>query len=131
MPKTEIEKKANKEIKKLRAALKNSQVLDEKAKILETIIVNTAWMKVKLDEVISSLKTAEIVIEYDNGGGQTGMRENPLFKGYYALFRSYMNGMTTLLSCMSEEEAKALEPDVEKPKTVLDIVREKHGKVVS
>lgn len=128
MSKPDIEKKAKKEIKKLKEILKNLQIPDEKVRILDPIITNTCWMKVKLDEAIEAVKTAEIVVEYNNGGGQSGYRENPWFKGYEALWKSYMLGMARLLDALPDDVAEEINEEVEKPQTVLDMVRDKHRK---
>lgn len=90
------------------------------------IIENTAWMKVKLDDARALIEDAEIVIEYDNGGGQKGIRENPLFKAYEALWKAYVSGMAQIINILPEEKAQEVEKTVEKPKTVLELVRDKH-----
>lgn len=36
-------------------------------------------------------------MEYDNGGGQTGVRENPAFRAYEALWKTYLSGLDALL----------------------------------
>lgn len=128
MANTDIEKKAKKEIKKLRKILTNLKISEEKIQLLEPIITNSSWMKIKLDEAIETVKTAEIVVEYDNGGGQTGLRENPWFRAYEALWKSYMTGMAKLIDSLPDEVAAAVEEEVEKPQTVLEMVREKHRK---
>ena len=95
---------------------------------LQPIIENTAWMKAKLDEARELIKDSPVVIKYDNGGGQKGIRENPLFKEYEALWKSYMIGMCRILESMSEEDGiDVIQEDV-RPKTVLQMVRNKHGK---
>jgi hypothetical protein len=96
----------------------------KKMKLLEPIVLNTAWMKVKLDDAREAIKNSNIVISYDNGGGQKGIRENPLYKGYESLWRSYMAGMDRILSTLPDEEIK--KEELEKPKTMLELVREKH-----
>jgi hypothetical protein len=68
------------------------------------------------------------VVAYDNGGGQKGIRENPLFKGYENLWRSYMAGMSKIIDCLPDEIATVESEVVNKPKTVLELVRNRHGK---
>lgn len=126
MAKADIEKKAKKEIKKLRELLKNLQVPDDRIRLFEPVIINTSWMKVKLDEAIETVKNAEIVVEYDNGGGQSGLRENPWFKGYEALWKSYMTGMSKIIDSLPDEVAEEVEEEIEKPQTVLEMMRSKH-----
>ena len=40
---------------------------------------------------------------YDNGGGQTGERENPIFKAYINLWRAYMVGLEKYTSYLPKE----------------------------
>ena len=93
---------------------------------LRPIIENVAWMKVKLDDTREKIKTSSVVVPYDNGGGQKGIRENPLFKGYESLWKSYMTGMCRILECLPAETVAHEEKQVESPATVLELVRKKH-----
>ena len=97
-------------------------------KALESVIENTAWMRVKLDDTRESIKGSGVAIPYNNGGGQKGIRENPLFKGYQSLWKSYMSGMETIIACLPKDDGKALENAPESPKTVLELVRTKYQK---
>ena len=94
-------------------------------KALKPIITNTAWMMVKLDDARAAIRNSNIVIPYDNGGGQTGIRENPAFRGYEALWKSYMAGMKQIIEALPEE-AENRQNELEKPRTMLEIVRERH-----
>ena len=95
--------------------------------MLSSVIENVSWMKVKLDKTREAIKTSSVVIPYDNGGGQKGIRENPLFKGYESLWKSYISGMEKILAALPAE-AQAIKEEVEKPKTMLELVRNKHKK---
>ena len=119
---------AAKEARRLTKLLKNANVSDVRMNGLKSIIDNVAWMKIKLDDARESIKTSSVVIPYDNGGGQMGLRENPLFKGYESLWKSYMSGMEKILAALPPEVAKAEEKVEEKPKTILELVRNKHQK---
>lgn len=123
---TDYRKRANRERNRIKKLLNDSGVSERRIKLLEPVIINIAWMKVKLDDAMESIKTSQVVISYDNGGGQKGIRENPLFKGYENLWRSYMQGMDKILECLPEEVAAAAVEEVEKPKTMLELVRAKH-----
>lgn len=102
-------------------------VNDKKVKLLDPIIENAAWMNIKLDETREKIKTSGAVIRYDNGGGQSGIRENPYYKAYESLFKAYMSAMCKILDCLPKEQIEdAIE--VEKPKSVLELVRDKHKK---
>ena len=115
---------------RIKRLLKESGTSDARMKMLEPVIENVAWMKIKLDQAREKIKNSGIVMPYDNGGGQTGIRENPAFKGYEALWKSYMAGMNKLLEAMPPEVIEA-EEETEKeqaPVTVLELIRTKHKK---
>lgn len=116
------------EADRLRELLRHNGVKDEIIDILSTIIENTAWMKAKLDETRDMIKSSSVAISYDNGGGQKGIRENPLFKGYEALWKSYMSGLCKILDYVPQKVVEAEAEDIETPKTVLQLVRSKHRK---
>ncbi|MBO7449913.1 MAG: hypothetical protein J6U54_06040 [Clostridiales bacterium] len=118
---------AKKEAKRLKELLLNEKVSQQQIMLIEPIIENTAWMKIKLDETRESIKTSSVAMPYNNGGGQKGVRENPLFKGYEALWKAYMQGMEKILDQLPEEAAKTKAQEIEKPKTMLELVRERHG----
>lgn len=116
------------EIKSIKQTLEGYNVSTKRIKALDSIIENTAWMKIKLDDAREAVKTSNVVIPYDNGGGQTGLRENPLFKGYESLWKSYMTGMSRILECLPSEQVNIEVEKIETPKTVLELVRNKHRK---
>lgn len=108
--------------------LEMQNVDSKKIKVLMPIIENTAWMKVKLDEARLAVKNSQVVISYDNGGGQKGIRENPLFKGYEALWKSYMAGMNVILNALPNDIAEKEKSNATEVKTMLEVVRGKHKK---
>ena len=122
----EIKERAEEEHGRLIDILKEAGVSDKRMRALEPIIQNTAWMKAKLDDARKAIKNSQIVINYDNGGGQKGIRENPLFKGYESLWKSYMQGMGRILDSMPQEASEIKAVELEKPKTMLELVRERH-----
>lgn len=127
MDDTEIKARAEEEQKRIQTLLDEVGISDKRQKLLEPIILNTAWMKAKLDDAREAIKTSNIVISYDNGGGQKGIRENPLFKGYESLWRSYMAGMSKILESLPQEVIEQ-SVAIEQPKTMLELVRNKHKK---
>ena len=127
MDDTEIKVRAEEEQKRIQTLLNEVGISDKRQKLLEPIILNTAWMKAKLDDAREAIKTSNIVISYDNGGGQKGIRENPLFKGYESLWRSYMAGMSKILDSLPQEVIEQ-SVAIEQPKTMLELVRNKHKK---
>jgi hypothetical protein len=42
------------------------------------------------------IKTEELIVDYDNGGGQAGIRENPFYPAYEKLLKSYTQTLTVL-----------------------------------
>ena len=118
---------AEDEKQRIYALLFSCDISDARMKALEPVIDNVAWMRGKLDETRAAIKNSGVAIQYDNGGGQKGIRENPLFKGYSSLWKSYMSGMDKILAALPPEIAKEETPQ-DKPATVLEMVRAKHKK---
>lgn len=88
---------------RLLEVLEGVSIPDKKISALAAVIDNLAWMKVKLDDTRKEIESAPVAVHYDNGGGQTGIRENPLFKGYEKLFHSYMEGMRVYLAVLPDD----------------------------
>lgn len=127
MNENEVKARAEEEQNRIINLLLEVGISDKRMKLLEPIILNTAWMKAKLDDAREAIKNSNIVISYDNGGGQKGIRENPLFKGYESLWRSYMAGMAKILDSLPQEQIEQA-ADAERPATMLELVRNKHRK---
>lgn len=117
------EAKCKKEYRRINKLLIAAGIKDEKIKILQPIIENTAWMKVRLDEARKEVRNSQIVVAYDNGGNQKGIRENPIYKGYEALWKSYMQGMSKIIDAIPEEKADVKKEECEHTLTMLDVVR--------
>ena len=103
-------------------------ISEDRIQLLDSVIDNTVWMKSKLDEAREQIKNSTVAISYNNGGGQTGVRENPLFKGYEALWKSYMSGMNVIMAALPQKVVEKEAEKIDTPKTVLQLVRAKHGK---
>lgn len=95
--------KVKKEHKRLEELLDRAAVPQQKREVLAPVIDNMAWQRVKLDETREEMRDASVVCEYDNGGGQTGVRENPIFKAYINLWRAYMVGLEKYTSYLPKE----------------------------
>lgn len=121
MEETTLKERARKEKARIKRLLKQAKTPPEKMKILEPVIDNTAWMKAKLEDTIEQIQDGQIAIEYDNGGGQTGIRESPLFKGYESLFKTYMSGMQRIMEAMPAKERQEA-PEEIRPATALDAI---------
>lgn len=116
------------EVKRIKAILEDAEVSEARVKHLEPIIEQTAWMRMKLEDAMETIADSQVVIPYDNGGGQTGIRINPLFDGYERLWKSYLAGMDRISAALPKEKAIELAEEAEKPKTMLELIREKHKK---
>ena len=126
MAKTDLESRKNKERNRLKRILKEAGAEEWKVKMLLPVIENTAWMCVKLEDSIAAIKSSEIAISYDNGGGQSGIRQNPLFQGYESLWKSYMTGMSQIMTAAgAQKDAKS---EKLKPKSVIALVRSNQKK---
>ena len=63
---------------------------------------NVFFMEEKLSETRRELADQDVVIPYDNGGGQTGIRKNPIFEGYNQLMANYRKTLEQLVSMLKE-----------------------------
>lgn len=96
-------RKVTREHKRLEALLDRADVPQQQRDVLAPVIDNMAWQRVKLDEAREEMQDASIVCHYDNGGGQSGERENPIFKAYINLWRAYMVGLEKYTSYLPKE----------------------------
>ena len=113
-------RRVTREKNRLIALLDRAEVPKQKRDVLAPVIDNISWQRVKLDEAREQMQDAAIVCHYDNGGGQSGERENPIFKAYINLFRAYMVGLEKFTSYLpkdlqDEETGEAL--------SMLDLVK--------
>lgn len=121
MAKNDLESRKNKERNRIKRLMKEAGAEEWKIKLYQQVIENTAWMAVKLEDTIAVIKNSEIAISYNNGGGQSGIRQNPLFQGYESLWKAYMTGMSQIMSAADvKKDAKSTDL---RPKTVLSIIR--------
>lgn len=65
---------------------------DEALELAESVL----FMAGKLKEARESMKAEGLVIPYDNGGGQSGIRENPHFTAYEKLMATYTKSLRQL-----------------------------------
>lgn len=126
----ELRQRADEEKNRIVGILKEAGISERRMQMLGPVIENVSWMKAKLDDSRALIKNSNIVVPYDNGGGQKGIRENPAFRGYEALWKSYMQGMNRILDTLPEEEAKTLDYEDMKPQSVLSLVRDRHRSAV-
>lgn len=86
-------RKVKQEQKRLYALLDRAGVPQQQRDALVVVVDNLALLQVKLEESRPELEAAPLTVEYNNGGGQTGTRENPLFKCYISLWKAYLSGL--------------------------------------
>ena len=127
MADSELKARADEEKKRIIGILVEAGISKRRMDMLAPVIENVSWMRAKLDDSRDLIKNSNIVMPYDNGGGQRGIRENPAFKGYEALWKAYMQGMNRILDTLPPEEIQAVVDDA-KPQTVLDTMRAKYSK---
>lgn len=77
-----------------------------KNKDLNELEIQADFLRGILKEYREKLADQPLVIEYDNGGGQTGIRENPEWIAYEKLLKSYH---ATLRAITSQQAGKASE----------------------
>lgn len=65
---------------------------DEALELAESVL----FMAEKLKESREVMQNEPIVIPYDNGGGQTGIRENPHYTAYEHLVTAYNKSLRQL-----------------------------------
>lgn len=126
--KTELEKRVDKEKNRIKRLLKQSGATEDRISLLDPVIINTAWMKVKLDDTMATIKESQVCLPYDNGGGQKGIRRNPLFDGYESLWKSYNAGMARITESLPPQNAESARKEVETAQPILQLIRDKKQK---
>lgn len=97
------DKRIETEHKRLMGLLDRAEVPQQQRDVLAPVVDNMAWQRVKLDDTRAEMVDASVVCEYNNGGGQAGVRENPIFKGYVSLWRAYMLGLEKFTSYLPKD----------------------------
>jgi FPC/CPF motif-containing protein YcgG len=77
-------------------------------KNLEELLRQSEFQRMMLESARTRLEKEPLVIEYDNGGGQYGIRENPEWTAYEKLLKSYQ---ATLRAIALQTNSKAKEKD--------------------
>lgn len=115
-----LEREARKEMKLLMELLKDAPEREKQA--LGPVVENTAWMKVQLDRARDFIGTDPITSEYDNGGGQVGVRANPAYTGYESLWKAYVTGLNRILAAVPEGQ-RGTSGLPEEPKNMLELIQ--------
>ena len=115
----ESNKRCKKQQRKLLKICEDYGLSAEKIGVILPVIENICWMQIKLEDAREDIAGDGLTTEYDNGGGQTGARENPAFKAYEALWKSYSTGLQIILSVLPEQAAQVVKDNSE---NVLELV---------
>ena len=62
----------------------------------EELVHNILFMEDRLKDTREKAAKMDMVIPYDNGGGQKGIRKNPVFEEYAQIFNAYKAGLAQL-----------------------------------
>ena len=68
-------KRISKEIKRLNEIFED--IDENKKKFINTQVCNLAWYNVSIDDLKDSIDEVGTTVEYNNGGGQSGLKDNP------------------------------------------------------
>ena len=74
------------------------------------LALNIIFMEDKLDQARDLIASTSVAIQYNNGGGQAGIRENPAYKGYHQLLKSYiaaLNAFEGLTEATADKQSKS------------------------
>lgn len=94
-----IQSRYQSEVKRLQKLTKDV-IPDDKRNAIMPMLNNIAFLKVKLDQARNDLMGESIYTEYDNGGGQSGLREHPGFSAYNKLFTTFARGIKQIADMM-------------------------------
>lgn len=95
LKKIELDNLIKKEIKSIKLLIKD--VDKEKVKGLNSLIENTAFMAVKLRELMETMHQDGMTCEYKNGENQFGVKKSPESELYISMFKNYGIGMSKIL----------------------------------
>ena len=70
---------------------------DEALELAESVL----FMAAKLEESRKQMEHEPLVVPYDNGGGQSGIRENPHFSAFEKLVKTYTHSLAQLNTIVS------------------------------
>ena len=100
---------------------KKSRILEEKCRLLDIFkdidenmknfvekqIINLAWYTVSIEDLQESIDKNGTVVEYNNGGGQSGLKDNPDVKTLIAYQKHVNTIVNQLVSLVPPSQAKS------------------------
>ena len=72
----------------------------------QTLSEQLKLIREKLEEEGSRIPHETLIVEYDNGGGQSGVRANPFFPAYEKLLASYTKTLAAYKDVTGEEDVE-------------------------
>lgn len=72
------------------------RIPDERKEEATKLVEDILFIQDKLEAIKPTIGSTNVVITYNNGGGQSGIRENPAIIGYQKLLRTYLIALDTL-----------------------------------
>ena len=77
------------------------------------LAANVLWMERKLADSRDSIADAPLAVDYDNGGGQTGVRKNPEVDAYNTLMSTYTRALKQLCEMLGAQESEDGDDDLD------------------
>lgn len=93
---------------RLRRALRELGMTDDMLALCHELVANVGFLEDALWNARIDLMGAPIVVEYDNGGGQAGLRKHPGLEAYTRLYQQYLQGIRTLVEKLPEARSADL-----------------------
>lgn len=78
-----------------------------KTEHLEELEMQLDYMQGVLESARLQFVNEPLVIEYDNGGGQSGIRKNPFYEAYSQMVKTYASALRAYKEIANGNEAKA------------------------
>lgn len=76
--------------------------IDEKKLIKEQL----RHMAARIQLEGQRISEESLVVDYDNGGGQSGVRENPFYPAYEKLINTYIKTLTAAKELCADDDAE-------------------------
>lgn len=87
---------------------------------------NVLFMEERLKDSREHMQGQPIVMSYDNGGGQKGIRKNPMFDAYNSLMRTYNTSLAQLVELLGDTAS-----DLPERGKLIKFQNDKYGKIVN
>ncbi len=74
--------------------------------LVRPVVIECAWVEQRLADARRLINSSPIVVSYDNGGGQEGIRRNPAYDGYNALAKTYVSYLRQIQAMTGAEVSR-------------------------